>query len=224
MKKNSVIVLVREEIRRQVMGETLKPINESLDWSLLLENHSAEINATVLEEGIGSGILKAVGVVSGGFLGADIIGTAGMAVAGGIGFVLASVGLVSSSAILPMVVVGGLTGWVYGLFVGGEFGLNLARRVTMKGHEKISSDLIDATNKRDLEIKKLASGKVKNPESVKNKIDKLTNKQQKAADRLLKEIEFSKEQGFITITDYEALKKLCKVAKQGKLTYLGNKR
>lgn len=225
MEKQTVIGMVREEIRKQVMGDVYSPVNESYEYQgiALLESHSHEIQEAVLEEGLGSGILKAFGIYAGASIGSSLVGGFGYLSGTVVSSVLAAAGLVGATVVIPTAIAVGLTGAAYGLYKGGSIGLDVARRATKKDHERVIEKLIEVTNKRDDEIKKVGS-ETENQEKVQKNIDSLTQKQQQLGDKLLKELAFSQKKGFIDTTELDALTKIAKVAKQGKFTYLGAKK
>jgi hypothetical protein len=221
MEKDKVVDMVREEIRKQVMGNMETPVNESYEHQgiALLESHSHEIQESVLEEGLGSGLLKAFGLYAGASIGSSLVGGFGYLSGIALGSVLAAVGLIGATTLVPIAMAGGLTGAAYGLYKGGSLGLDVARRASKKDHERVIEKLIEVTNKRDDEIKKVGS-ETENQEKVQKNIDSLTQKQQQLGDKLLKELAFSQKKGFIDTTELDALTKIATVAKQGKFTYL----
>lgn len=219
MNKDIISEIVKSAITKSVNSRgVVESVNS--DAVVVVESHSSQLQETVIEEGLGSGLLKAFGLYAGANIGSSLVGGFGYLSGGALAAVLASAGLVAASAIVPITLGAGLTGAVYGLYKGGRMGLDLARSATKKDHEKVIEKLIDVTNKRDELIKQVGNDKVPQ-DSIQKQIDKITSEQMKLGQKLLKEIDFSKGKNFIDSTEYTALKAIASAAKDGKFTYIG---
>ena len=174
----------------------------------------------IVEEGVGSAIVKTLGTVVG-----AVLGSGGGAIAGSItgqvtvtGVILA-LGAATPAAFgaLPITLAG--VGWLAGLYYGGRLGLNVSRNVTRKDHEKMSQELVDVTHQRDALIKQLSGDQEKDAKLIK-RIGALSDKQAATAKQLKKELDWYMRSGLIQLSEYNFAVKMVKAAEEGKLTYL----
>lgn len=201
---------VREALRQKMLSggsptRNKTPVTESVE---------------IVEEGVGSAIVKTLGT----FVGAAL-GSAGGAITGAITGQVTTVGAIlalgaatpAALGVLPVTLAG--VGWLAGLYYGGRLGLNVSRNVTRKDYEKVSQELVDVTHQRDALIKQLSGDQEKDAKLIK-RIGSLSDKQSATAKKLKKELDWYMRSGLIQLGEYNFAMKMVKTAEDGKLTYL----
>lgn len=194
---------IEDQIRDAVRGEIAKKIGG--------ENQ-------VVNEGVGSFLVKTFATFKGGAIGSSIGGVAGAGIGLSLAVILASVGILGPGAIVVGGYGGAAAGWLTGLYKGASFGLNTARKVTSKESNELANKLIEITHKRDDEFRNLAS--VGEDRKIQEKIDKLTKQQMDTALKLRKAVDFDKKRELISNADYDFALRLIRQAESGKLTYI----
>ena len=207
-----------EKLRQSIRLEVKKCLGEKLSPKpsvSLTESEKLEINEALINEGVGTAIVKTLGTLTGAKLGAALMSTFGAAIG-------ATVGLIAPSVFLPVVAASAVGFGAYGLYAGGVEGFRIARRLSGATSAKMTAKLIEVTNNRDEVIKQLTNPDA-NKEKLSKKIDNLTNEQKKVGKQLMKELDYDLKKGLIDIKSHSVSHKIASKAAEGNLTYIGQK-
>ena len=205
---------VREAVREALRQKMLSGGSHTINKTPVVES------VEIVEEGVGSAIVKTLGT----FVGAAL-GSAGGAITGAITGQVTTVGAILALGAATPAALGALpitlasVGWLAGLYYGGRLGLNVSRNVTRKDYEKVSQELVDVTHRRDALIKQLSGDQEKDTKLIK-RIGSLSDKQSATAKKLKKELDWYMRSGLIQLGEYNFAMKMVKTAEDGKLTYL----